>query len=346
MSISILFAGDINLVTVTDPKAPFAKVADIMKSSADARFANLENCFYQNPDRNLMPPDGFHALPSVADCLKIAGFEAVGTANNGNFGSDPIVKTIELLDKMGIKHTGSGQNAAEAAKPAIINVKGVKVGFIQRTSVYWPIGHEAGPDTAGVAVLQANTAYRIPMHRAGLHVPPLNRPGVPPEIVTWCEKSYLKQLQEDIEQLRSQCDVVIASQHWGLKRDVLDYMHEIRAAAIDAGADAVIGHGPHHPMAVEIYKGRPVFYSLSSFSFNVGHRNHKSGNWLGQIARITFEGRKATGVGFRWVRHNESNETYFCDPAAEAEGLADVAARSKVYGTQFTNGEDEVLVAV
>jgi len=48
--------------------------------------------------------------------------------------------------------------------------------------------------------------------------------------------------------------VVVASFHWGLHRDVLQYMTEIAHRAIDAGADLVIGHGPHYSLPVEVYK--------------------------------------------------------------------------------------------
>jgi poly-gamma-glutamate synthesis protein (capsule biosynthesis protein) len=43
--------------------------------------------------------------------------------------------------------------------------------------------------------------------------------------------------------------------HWGLHKEVLAYMPEIAHAAIDAGADLVIGHGPHHALPVEVYRG-------------------------------------------------------------------------------------------
>ena len=345
MKTMVMFAGDVNLRTVTSAKVPFAKVADVLKQ-ADVRFANLECTFYDDNEVHTIPKDGFQAPPAVAEALRIAGFDAVGTANNGNYGDEPILLTLKKLDALGIQHSGSGANSAEAHKPVIIDAKGVKVGMLQRTSVYWPMGHEAGDDDPGVAALQVHTSYRIPMHRAGLHVPPLNRPGIPPEVVTTLDAGYVKRLRDDIEALRSKCDIVIASFHWGFKRDVLSYMTELAHLAIDAGAHAVIGHGPHHPMAVEVYKGRPIYYSLSSFSFNIGHRGQKSGNWIGEMARVTFEGGKPVEAAFRWVRHNEANETYFPDPRNETEALEDVTSRSKAYGTKLTIAGDEVHIAL
>ena len=102
MTLSILFTGDINLVTVTDPKSPFSRVTDIMKQ-ADLRFGNLECCFYENANPDLMPADGFHAKVAAAGALPIAGFNVVGTANNGNFGSEAILHSNEKLDSMGTR---------------------------------------------------------------------------------------------------------------------------------------------------------------------------------------------------------------------------------------------------
>src|SRR3954466_13252368 len=241
MKTTVFFTGDINLRTVTDAKSPFAKIDDVMKK-ADVRLGNLECVFFNPSDLQVQPFDGFQAPPEVAEALKLAGFDAVGTANNGNFGDESIVRTLKTLDSLGIQHTGSGANLEEARKPVIINANGVKVGFLQRTSVYWPAGHEAKAKAPGVAAFLVHTAYRVPHIRAGLHVPPLNRPGIPPEIITWADPKQLQELREEIAELRKKCDIVIYSHHWGLNDVALSYMTEIAHAAIDAGAAAVMGH--------------------------------------------------------------------------------------------------------
>jgi poly-gamma-glutamate capsule biosynthesis protein CapA/YwtB (metallophosphatase superfamily) len=78
-------------------------------------------------------------------------------------------------------------------------------------------------------------------------------------ILTWADPVYLRWLRDDIAALRREADIVVVSCHWGLGREVLAYMTEIAHAAIDAGADVVIGHGPHHFLPVEVYRGKPVF---------------------------------------------------------------------------------------
>ena len=342
MKTTVIFGGDTNLFGVGNVEAPFNKVMHVL-NQADVRFANLE-CGFFDATGKPKPADGFPAHPSAARALKIAGFNAMGTANNGNYGDEAIMSTLKTLDSLGIQHTGSGANSKEAHEPAIVDAKGAKVGILQRTFVYWPIGHEAGEHTPGVAAMQAHTAYRVPQHRSGPKAPPLNRPGMPAEVMTWADPQYLERLREDVRQLRSKCDVVVASFHWGRKRDVLDYMAETAHAVIDAGADVVVGHGPHHPMAVEVYKGRPIFYSLAHLSFDVGHG--KSGDWLGAMARVVFDGSKPVEIALRWVRHNAANETYFCDLGNEMQTFEDVVSRSKAYGTTFTIAGDEIKIAL
>jgi poly-gamma-glutamate synthesis protein (capsule biosynthesis protein) len=123
----------------------------------------------------------------------------------------------------------------------VVEAAGKRIGFIQRTSVYWPTDHEAGERSAGVAALRGITAYQVPLHKTRPEIPPVNRPGVPPIVVTWADRDYLARHRADLEELRKRADIVVASQHWGLGEEVLEYMTEIAHSAIDAGADVVIG---------------------------------------------------------------------------------------------------------
>lgn len=332
-------------MNVTDPRAPFARVTDVL-ARADLRFANLECCFYEPPAARSVTDEGFYAPRAMAEALRVAGFHVVGTANNVNYGADAIVSSLQALDAAGIAHTGSGVNSAAAHKPAIAEANGVKAAVLQRTSVYWPTNHEAGEHSPGVATLRGETAYRVPAHKYRPDVPPMNRPGVPPEVVTWAHPEYLARLREEIAAARKQADIVVASHHWGLRQDVLEYMTEIAHAAIDAGADLVVGHGPHYSLPVEVYKGRPIFYGLGSFSFHTGHGGLKHGDWVGMLARVVVNDGNTTEAAFRLVRHNEANETYFCDPNKESAALEEITSRSKVYGTRFTIAGEEVIIGL
>ena len=340
-----MLAGDVNLMNVTDPHAPFARVTDVL-ARADLRFANLECCFYEPAGARSVTDEGFYAKRDMAQALRVAGFQVVGTANNVNYGAEAIVSSLQALDAAGIAHSGSGPNSKAAREPASVEAKGVKVAVLQRTSVYWPTNHEAGEHSPGVATLRGETAYRVPAHKYRPDVPPMNRPGIPPEVVTWAHPAALSRLCDDIAAAKKNADVVIASHHWGLHQDVLEYMTEIAHAAIDSGADFVIGHGPHYSLPVEVYKGRPIFYGLGSFSFHTGHGGLKHGDWVGMLARVVMKDGAPSEAAFRLVRHNEKNETYFCDPGKESAALEEITRRSKAFGTKFTIASEEVMVGL
>jgi poly-gamma-glutamate capsule biosynthesis protein CapA/YwtB (metallophosphatase superfamily) len=172
----------------------------------------------------------------------------------------------------------------------------------------------------------------------------MNRPGIPPIVVTWPDRAYLAQFTEDIAALRQQTDIVVASCHWGLGEEVLDYMTAIAHAAIDSGADIVIGHGPHYSLPVEIYRGRPIFYGLGSFSFHTGHGGRRHGDWIGMMARVELEGGRVADAGFRFVRHNDANETVLCSVAEENETLTRLTDRASRTGTRLEPVGDTIKI--
>jgi poly-gamma-glutamate synthesis protein (capsule biosynthesis protein) len=184
------------------------------------------------------------------------------------------------------------------------------------------------------------------MGRISPTVSPANRPGVAPLIVTWADAAYLKEFGEDIKALRAKADIVVASCHWGLNRDHLQYMTEIAHAAIDAGADVVLGHGPHYILPVELYKGKPIFYGMGNLTFNTGHLGRKHAGWIGWLAEFTIENGGVAGCHLRFVRSNDNNESFFCRLADEGETLADLTARSGKLGATLKPEGDHVRVTL
>jgi poly-gamma-glutamate capsule biosynthesis protein CapA/YwtB (metallophosphatase superfamily) len=339
----LILAGDVNLVNVSDAAIPLRRVAADLHA-ADAVFANLECCLYLPPRRS-HATEGFFADPQTGgEALRLAGVHAVGIANNVNYGADAIAASIARLDQIGVLHTGAGANLAAARAPALIARNGLRVGVLQRSSVYWPTDHEAAADAPGIAVIRGHTAYQVPSGRIAPGVPPPNRPGVPPLVVTWADAAYLTEFGNDIAALRPHADIVVASCHWGLGREPLQYMTDIAHAAIDAGADIVMGHGPHYPLPVEIYKGRPIFYGLCNLTFSTGHLGRKHAGWIGLLVEVTHDRGKIAGCDFRFVRSDEKGETYICRPADEAETLADLTARSAKLGAALKPDGDRVQV--
>ena len=90
---------------------------------------------------------------------------------------------------------------------------------------------------------------------------------------------------------RSQADVVVVSHHWGIHfvpYVLADYQPDVAYAAIDAGADIVLGHHAHILKAIEVYKGKPIFYSLCNFATDLrmdeAHANSKGFREIQKLA--------------------------------------------------------------
>ncbi len=343
MATTMILTGDVNLMNVTEPSVPFALVRDEFRS-AGIVFSNLECCLYAPPGGHSWEREGFFADPEAAgEALISGGIAAVGLANNVNYGEAAIIASIARLDRLGIAHTGAGADREAARAPAIITREGVRFGFLQRSSVYWPTGHEASDNAPGIAVIRGHTAYEVPTHGSR---PPANRPGVPPLIVTWADPQDLRLLAADVAALRREADVVVASFHWGLHREVLRYMTEIGHTAIDAGADVVIGHGPHFSLPVEIYRGKPIFYGLGSFSFHTGHGGVAHGDWLGMMARVSWDGGAIESAAFQFVRHDERNRTLPRALADEAAAYDEIARASTGFGAVLSTEGDRVSITL
>lgn len=83
-------------------------------------------------------------------------------------------------------------------------------------------------------------------------------------------KAEIEAITADIRRIRDESDLVIIFVHWGeeYKRTPNTRQVSIAHAAIDAGADAVIGHHPHWVQTKEMYNGKPIYYSLGNFIFD------------------------------------------------------------------------------
>lgn len=342
---TMILTGEINLKTVTDPTVPFGQVRKAL-SEADLVFANLECLLADPPDECATNQaafhatrEGFYAPPIAGEALQLAGFDGVGCANNVTYGEDAIRTSLARLQELGIPVTGAGLNRDEAHRPLIIEKQGVRFGFMQRTSIFWPRGQAAGPLSPGVATLAAHTSYQPRV---------TNRAGVAPIILTMADDNELDEYIEEIKALRPQVDVLISSHHWGLAGEVLQYQKQIAHAVIDAGADIVMGHGVHYITPVELYKDRPIFYGLGCFSFNEGHRGRSSTveavDWLGLLAKITVEDKTVVKVTCVPVRHNARNETLICSTSDEREEMDKLIDASRAFGATLTIKGDELVV--
>ena len=334
MKRTLILTADVNLLKVSDPSIPFARVADVL-GKADVVFGNLECVLADPPAGYSLEHEGFYAGAKAGEALKLGNFHAVGCANNVTYGAEPIRASLARLEDLGIRYTGAGLNRKAARAPVILERGNVRFGFLQYTSIFWPTGQAAGEHSPGVATIKAHTAYQPKV---------ANRAGVAPIVLTSADDQELNEFRDDILALRKRADVVVSSHHWGYGEEVLQYQKQIAHAAVEAGADIVMGHGVHYPLAIEVHKGKPIFYGLGGFSFHTGHYARVFGDWLGLMARVTLEEREVVKVTCSPVRHNERNETIIRSAQEEREEMERLAGLSKKLKTELDISGDEIMV--
>ena len=234
--LALLFAGDIMLddgpgralAAGRDPLAAFASIL----GRADYRIGNLE-CPVATTGAPLANKIySFRAHPRVLAAVQ-GRFEALALSNNhsGDYGQEGFVDTMRHLEAAGIRYFGGGRNLAEAHEPLWIARKGLRIAVLGYNE-FKPRSFEAGA----------------------------RRPGI-----AWSEDS---QVLSDIRAARKAgADLVIPFMHWGWEREPAPSARQRQLARrmIDAGAAAVVGGHPHVTQGAEIYKGRPIIYSLGNF---------------------------------------------------------------------------------
>jgi hypothetical protein len=223
-----------------------------MMSGADLSFVNLEG---PAPVKSSYHTSGFTFTFNQAYLvgLKNAGIDAVSLANNhiGNAGKQGIRDTISALTKLGINHAGAGTSDADARTPAMYTVQGVKVAFLAYDAIapsYW-----AGPTVTGSAGLETD------------------------------------QTLADIRAAKAAGAVVIVYPHWGVEYHTTPTADQRTLAhkMIDAGADVIIGNHVHYVAALEVYKGKPIWYALGNFVFD---QNWSELTEEGLILELSFNG--------------------------------------------------------
>lgn len=300
---SLHLLGDINLKGVANPSRIFDVVGPQL-AQADMVFANLECCLFDGAD-GAAEKRGFYVPTTSAALLKAGGLQVVGTANNVTIGAEAIASSLSALAAAGIASVGAGLDRASAYRAVVVERNGLRYGFLQRTAVYWPDGHEAKSSQPGVAVLKAHTAYRPQYEQQAART----RPGVPPEVVTWADPASLAEVSKAVAELKAQADIVLASFHWGYRREVLQYQRQFAHAAIDAGADLVLGHGPHMILPLELHAGRPIVYGGGNFSFLYAHDSKPHADWVGMIMQAEIAERAIRRLTFSFVRRDPDDRT-------------------------------------
>jgi hypothetical protein len=287
--ITFVGAGDV-IIDREQPETVFRHVAGVLQS-ADIAYVNMEQVLSDKgtPD----PRQAVYGSSKMIDAYTKTNIDVVSVATNhiGDWGTEALLDTLANLKTAGVAYCGAGANRAEAWKPAILERKGTKVGFLNFCTVHLP-EYAATETTPGLAALKVWTIYdRVDF-----------QPATPPLVVSITHKDDLAALVEAVKNLKAQVDVVILCMHWGqhiLPAVIPDYCIEIGHAAVDAGADVVLGHHTHILKGIEVYKGKAIFYSLGNFVLELGPhmRDHKHVGMLDKLYRVkSWHDRRKTMI--------------------------------------------------
>lgn len=198
---------------------------------------------------------------------------------------------------------------------------------------------------------------------------------------TRCNKTDLARIVASVKEARENADIVLVSIH---SHEIVDadpvipaqFYRECCHACIDAGADAILGHGPHELRGVEMYNEKPIFYSLGNFIFQTttvslqpadAYENGgfpkgttvkeymaaRSANntkgyivqpsiWIAAMAGITVEDGRVTDVTVHPIRvglDEATKEIYFPTLDNGNEITDYLATLSAPFGTRFDNNK-------
>ena len=328
--------GDVNLQNRTDPGAAFHRVAAEL-AAADVLYGNLEGPLAGTADPAPIPHKRgwVHSDPAMVAGLQAAGFAFMSCASNVTYPPGAALRSLEVLDGHSIPHAGAGRTLAEARRPAIVERRGLRFGLLSYTSVFWPYGHAAGPDSPGVATVRIDTAYE-----PGPRV--LEMPGAAPVVRTNPDPEELAACVRDITRLRPQVDLLVVAMHWGISGStgLAEYQRTVGHAAVDAGADLVLGAHPHVPQGIEL-RARPeratpgvICYSLGNFTFDWPAMRGRADGLLLRCL-LDPERRVPVHVSCVPVGRNDSGQPELLSPhTAPGQDLArSVTALSQPLGT-------------
>ena len=268
-----------------DYSFPFLKIVEDLKGTK-LLFGNLEGPI-SDKGTKVGSIYSFRAEPEAIEGLTFAGFNLISLANNHAFdyGREALEDCLAKLSKAGIDYVGAGFNEGEAyggRTPVIKEIEGTKIGFLAYTNL-GPESWKASEKNSGIA---------------------------------WISEKDFEKIKKDIENAKSQVDILIVSLHSGeeYSNEPTLFQIEFSKMAIDAGADLIVGHHPHLIQRNEKYpekkseisngasKNGWIFYSLGNFIFDQGFSEK---TMRGQILKVLIENGKIKEIIPKQIKINK-----------------------------------------
>ncbi len=213
---------------------PWGNVLPAMRDT-DVNIINLETTLTKS-DLKRKKTFNFKASPDKVTSLTNAKITVANLANNHilDFSTEGLLETVDTLDRAGITHVGAGKNRKEAVAPVIINKKGVAVGVLGFTDnePEWKAG--SGPGTRYMDIEN--------------------------------EEEY-RNLLDSIRHLRTKCDIVVVSVHWGpnMRERPSNQFIALAHLMSENGAHVIHGHSAHILQGIEYFNRTLILYDTGDF---------------------------------------------------------------------------------
>ena len=375
-TITITLAGQAMIRSDLRATAPAAGPVIQGLLKGDVVFTNFESTVAEKGE-TVEEGRGFLTPPEALDALQAFGFNLVAFASNHAFDlkAKGIQNTIREADARRLVHAGTGNNAAEAAAPGYLRTPKGTIALIASASGLIAPGGNAMADRPGVNELRVETGGKQNEATEDLPGAPTNTPNA----------DDAQRILRSIREARQHADLVIVYQHnhvfgnhsfstifsegMAERLGPNDWLVKWTHAEIDAGADIVVMHGAPLLHGIEIYRGRPIFYDLGNFIYNVPPTLtyiDEPMSWESVVAYLELEGRNLRSITLRPIAlnnigegqpdvHSEYTNNQFLDTrglAAPATGakagyiLRRVADESRAFGTKLEMKGDTAEIVI
>ena len=277
----------------------FQRMIELIRG-ADAAFVNLEMLFHDYEPWPMHESGGVYAQadPSLAKEIVAAGFDLVSLANNhtGDYGVEGMLLTRGYVREAGLVGAGTGENLHEAREAHFLETAHGRVALVATTSTFPEHSMASRPRGAvrgrpglsplrytSTRVVTADQLSRLEaaLRDVGVAVRPRDggltvlgevfEAGDTPGLRTEPLEQDVTEMAAVVSNASRLADYVLVSLHAhegaGPATVPAEFLVTYAHAMIDAGADLVVGHGPHMLRGIEIYKGKPILYSLGDFMY-------------------------------------------------------------------------------
>lgn len=295
----------------TDP-AEISTIQQLLRG--DVRFTNFE-CTVAEPGQTSHEGLGFLTPPAALDALKAMGFNLLSLAGNHAYDlhATGIENTLRETDRRKIVHAGIGNDMAQAAAPAYLHTPKGTVALIAIASGLITPEARAGEHHAGVNELRVEAGGKLNESTEDM-------PGAGPNAPN---AQDAQRILKNIREARRHADLVIVYEHnhvfsnhsfinmftEGLPERLApnEWLVKWTHEEVDAGADIIVMHGAPLLHGIEIYKGKPIFYDLGNFIYNVPPAAtfiDEPMAWESVMAYAEFQGGKLRSISLRPVMLN------------------------------------------